>query len=85
MIGGLLLFIEKGEDIMAFKRISVTAESSHGRNESFHDNHTGRDMSRESFVKAIEQGQYSKYHIREINGVKTPVSNPDKSINNNLG
>ena len=70
---------------MAFKRITVTSESAHGRNERFHDNRTGRDFSRESFVKAIEQGQYPKYHIREINGTKTPVSNPDKSRNNNLG
>lgn len=69
---------------MAFKRISVTAESSSGRNEGFHDNVTGQNMTRASFVRAIEQGQYPKYHVREINGIKTPVSNPDQSVNNNL-
>ena len=69
---------------MAFKRISVITESPSGRNEKFHDNTTGKNMTRESFVRAIEQGQYPKYHIREINGIKTPVSNPDQSVNNNL-
>lgn len=69
---------------MAFKRISVTTESPSGRNEGFHDNTTGKNMTLEAFVKAIEQGQYPKYHIREINGIKTPVSNPDQSVKNNL-
>ena len=32
-----------------------------------------------------EIGNYEHYHVREINGIKTPVSNPDKSTNNNLG
>ncbi|MGR2802906.1 hypothetical protein [Vibrio harveyi] len=41
-------------------------------------------MTRSQFVKKIESGEYSKYHVREINGVKTPVSNPDPSKDNNL-
>lgn len=69
---------------MARKRISVTNEDSNGRNQTFHDNYTGAGMSRTQFVKAIEQGQYTNYHVRDINGVKTPVSNPDQSKNNNL-
>ncbi len=70
---------------MAYKRVTVTRESTTGRNEGFHDNRTGRNMTRPNFVKAIESGDYSNYHVREINGIKTPVSNPDKSVNNNLG
>ncbi len=41
-------------------------------------------MSRAEFVKKIQADDYPGYHIRKINGVKTPVSNPDASINNNL-
>ena len=67
------------------KRVSVTHESSTGRNTRFHDNHTGKSMSRAGFVKAIENGKYANYHVRNINGVKTPVSNPDNSTRNNLG
>jgi hypothetical protein len=67
------------------KRVSVTSESSSGRNMRFRDNYTGNNMSRAQFVSQIERGNYSNYHVREINGVKTPVSNPDHSVNNNLG
>ena len=67
------------------KRVSVTQESSSGRNQRFRDNNTRRNMSRQEFVRKIENGNYPNYHIREINGVKTPVSNPDQSENNNLG
>jgi hypothetical protein len=66
------------------KRITVTEESDSGRNMRFHDNRTGADMTRTQFVRQIEHGNYDRYHVREINGVKTPVSNPDKSTNNNL-
>lgn len=67
------------------KRVSVTLENDSGRNEQFRDNLTGRNMSRSEFVRAIEGGQYRNYHVRVINGVKTPVSDPDRSENNNLG
>ena len=67
------------------KRITVTRESSTGRNERFHDNRTGADMTRNQFVRQIQQGNYDNYHVRNINGVPTPVSNPDRSHNNNLG
>lgn len=69
---------------MTRKRVSVTKESDSGRNLQFHDNRGGGNMSRAEFVKKIEAGQYPKYHVRKINGVKTPVSNPDKSAANNL-
>jgi hypothetical protein len=66
------------------KRVTVTRESDTGRNETFHDNVTGRDMTRAEFVRQIESGNYPNYHVREINDVRTPVSNPDSSENNNL-
>lgn len=67
------------------KRITVTHESNTGRNERFHDNFTGANMTRNQFVNQIKQGNYENYHVRNINGVPTPVSNPDKTRNNNLG
>jgi hypothetical protein len=67
------------------KRIVVTDESDSGRNRRFHDNVTGEDMSRAEFVRRIESGGYANYHVRRVNEVKTPVSNPDGSEHNNLG
>lgn len=67
------------------KRVKVTAESKTGRNQRFHDNFTGDDMSRPEFVRQIKQDKYPNYHVRDINGVPTPASNPDRSRNNNLG
>lgn len=67
------------------KRISVTSENSTGRNMTFHDNYTGADMTRAQFVSQINNGNYENYHVRNINGVDTPVSNPDSSSRNNLG
>ncbi|MCA1660629.1 MAG: hypothetical protein LC648_00070 [Novosphingobium sp.] len=66
------------------KRINVTQESSTGRNTHFHDNFTGADMTRAAFVREIKSGGYENYHVRRINGVDTPVSNPDSTRNNNL-
>lgn len=66
------------------KRISVTSESESGRNQQFRDNRTGAIMSRPAFVAKIESGVYENYHVRVINGVKTPASNPDGSEGNNL-
>lgn len=70
---------------MSEPRITVNTESDTGRNLTFHDNLTNRNMNREQFVKSIEKGKYEDYHVRVINGIKTPCSNPDKSGNNNLG
>lgn len=67
------------------KRISVTSETNTGRNNTFRDNVTGVTMTRAQFVRQIENNVYDNYHVRVINGIKTPVSNPDKSSNNNLG
>ena len=69
---------------MPKKRVTVTKENDSGRNQKFHDNKTGEDMSRAEFVKKIETGKYEDYHVRKVNGLKTPVSNPDSSSDNNL-
>lgn len=67
------------------KRITVTNEIPSGRNTNFRDNYTGREMTRPEFVREIKNGNYDNYHIRNINGIATPASNPDSSTNNNLG
>ncbi len=66
-------------------RVKVIKEDKNGRNTKFRDTKTGEEMTRSQFVKAIESEKYPGYHIRNINGVKTPVSNPDSSDKNNLG
>lgn len=69
---------------MARKKVSTIKESKTGRNESFKDNYNGNTMSRSNFVSEIKRGNYDNYHVRKINGIETPVSNPDSSKNNNL-
>ncbi len=70
---------------MGRQRVSVTKESNTGRNLGFHDNYKGSDMTRSEFVREINNGNYENYHVRNINGIPTPVSNPDSTRNNNLG
>ena len=76
---GVINHMERG------KAVCVTAETSTGRNIGFKDTRNGHTMNRSEFVKKIELGKYPDYHVRVIDGVKTPVSNPDRSIKNNLG
>ncbi len=66
------------------KSVIVTSESDSGRNLKFHDNKSGKNMTRAEFVDLIEQGKFDDYHVRKINGLKTPVSNPDGKEGNNL-
>lgn len=77
----------KEDEIMAKKpRLVVVAETPTGRNSHFNDTRSGETISRAEAVRRIESGQYPDYHVREVNGVKTPVSNPDgKGGKNNLG
>lgn len=70
---------------MGRKRITVTNETNTGRNTNFHDNYTGQDMNLTQFTNKIKAGDYPNYHTRNINGINTPVSNPDITRNNNLG
>jgi hypothetical protein len=67
------------------KSVIVIDESDSGRNLQFQDTKTGRHMTRAQFVDKIEEGKYEDYHVRKIHGVNTPVSDPDRSENNNLG
>lgn len=69
---------------MTRKRVTVTREKDSGRNIKFHDNYNGNNMTRPQFVKAIKDGDYPNYHVRNVNGLPTPVSNPDNTTNNNL-
>lgn len=66
------------------KNIQVTQESESGRNNTFYDPDTKKTLSRSDFVKEIKQGKHPGYHLRNIDGIETPASNPDKSENNNL-
>ena len=68
-----------------FKRLSVVKESPTGRNLVFRDNRTRQIEIGRLVVEKILNGGYGKYHIRMINGVPTVVSNPGKSVANNLG
>lgn len=70
---------------MGRKRVTVIKETDSGRNTNFKDNFTGTGMNRSDFVRSIKKGNYPNYHVRKINGIDTPISNPDNSKNNNLG
>ncbi len=67
------------------KNVRSITQNSTGRNINFKDVSSGAKMTRSQFVSKIENNKYSDYHIRTINGIKTPCSNPDKSERNNLG
>ena len=69
---------------MARKRVSTIKQNKSGRNMNFKDNFKKTTMTRSQFVNQIKSGKYQNYHVRKINGVNTPVSNPDSSKNNNL-
>lgn len=66
------------------KNVRTTDETPSGRNIKFVNTGTGETMSRAEFVRRIENGHYPDYHIRNVNGVKTPASNPDRRPGNNL-
>lgn len=66
------------------KSVRVTSEDDSGRNQRFHDDKSGKNMSRTEFVKQVEASKFPDYHVRKVNGLKTPVSNPDKSESSNL-
>lgn len=67
------------------KTVRVTNESESGRNLKFYDTKSDKNMNRPEFVKQIEQGKFPDYYVRKMNGLKTPISKPDKSESNNLG
>ncbi|RYG97531.1 MAG: hypothetical protein EON58_09520 [Alphaproteobacteria bacterium] len=67
------------------KPVKVTDESESGRNHRFLDPNRGVEMTRPQFVREIQQGNYPDYHVRKVNGIKTPCSNPNASEGDNLG
>lgn len=66
-------------------RVVVVHEDDNLRNVDFVDTVTGRQMTREEFVVAIEGGEYPDYHVRMMHGLPTPVSRPNASVDDNLG
>ena len=65
-------------------RITVTSESDTGRNTRFNVPGHG-EVSRRELVQQIRHGERDGYHVRIINGLATPVSNPNSSGTDNLG
>ena len=64
-------------------KVKVIQQNETGRNTRFQDSE--KEMTRSQFVKEIKQGHYPDYHIRKINNVPTPVSNPNDKSKDNLG
>lgn len=60
------------------------AEDDKGRNSHFFDFDKKEGLTRENFVAAIKDGKYPKYHIRNVDGIEYPASNPDDKSGNNL-
>ena len=65
-------------------KISVTAESTTGRNLRF-NTPIADNVSRQKLAQEIRAGVHEGYHVRVINGLATPVSNPNGSSKDNLG
>ena len=65
-------------------KITVTSESDSGRNVRFNVAGQG-DVSRRTLVQQIRGGEHEDYHVRIINRLATPVSNPNGSEGDNLG
>lgn len=59
-------------------KIVKSSEFSTRRNTKF-------EISRVELVRQIEKKVHPNLHIRVINGVKTPCSNPNSNLNDNLG
>ncbi len=65
-------------------KIAVTSESASGRNLRF-DTPNGENLSRQKLAQEIRAGQHEGYHVRVIHRLATPVSNPNRSLKDNLG
>ncbi len=69
------------------KTVKTIAETSTGRNTLFQNTGNNEIMTRQEFVNRIKNPNsvyHDDYYVRNINGIETPVSKPDKSTNNNL-
>jgi len=71
-------------DSIGYNVIKIQEDES-GRNLEFMDVTTGMKMDRQDFIKLIRDGKYPRYHVRVIEGIETPVSNPNKDHEDNLG
>ena len=65
-------------------RITTKLESPTGRNLRFEVPGEG-NLSRQALVQQIRAGEQPGYHVRVINGLATPVSNPNGYDSDNLG
>ncbi len=69
------------------KVVKTIAETSTGRNTLFQNTGNNEIMTRQEFVNRIKNPNsvyHEDYYVRNINGIETPVSKPDRSTNNNL-
>lgn len=67
------------------KPVIVLVQEKKGRNVLFFDTVKRKILDASQFVALIEAGQYRGYAVKMVNGVPTPVSNPDERGTNNLG
>ena len=69
------------------KVVKTIAETNTGRNTLFQNTGNNEIMTRQEFVNRIKNPSsvyHKDYYVRNINGIETPVSKPDRSTNNNL-
>ena len=69
------------------KAVKTIAETSTGRNTLFQNTGNNEIMTRKEFVNRIKNPNsvyHEDYYVRNINGIETPVSKPDRLTNNNL-
>lgn len=69
------------------KTVKAILHTPSGRNTMFQNKGNNEIMSRKEFVDRIQdvKSAYHKdYCVKNINGIKTPVSKPDSSEKNNL-
>jgi len=67
------------------RKVKVIDETQSGRNKKFYDPIAKRPMTRADFANRIEKGEYPNYHVRNLNGLRTPASNPNGKAGDNLG
>lgn len=65
-------------------KITTTLESPTGRNLRFDVPGQG-NVTRQALVQQIRAGEQPGYHVRVINRLATPVSNPNGTESDNLG
>ena len=66
------------------KPVIVLTEDEKERNQTFLDLVKNLVFSREEFIAQIKAKNYPGYTVKLLNGIPTPVSNPDGRKKNNL-